>query len=94
MQIILSPAKLMNFGPSTEKIAPTQPLFPEKTNELFAVYRKLSVEEIAGKMKNKYSKSLYCVPIFPNFRLRRLFLLSGSFNPRAIDFCKIRQLLK
>jgi len=31
----------MDFGPSTEKIAPIQPLFPEKTSELIVVYAKI-----------------------------------------------------
>jgi cytoplasmic iron level regulating protein YaaA (DUF328/UPF0246 family) len=67
MQIILSPAKLMDFGPSTKKIAPTQPLFPKKTSELIAVYRKLSVEEIAEKMKINIQKAYNVYEYFQTF---------------------------
>lgn len=47
----MSPAKLMDFGSVEEKIKTTKPAFPEKTTELLAVCQKLSVEEIADKMK-------------------------------------------
>ena len=51
MQIILSPAKLMDFSANTEKVKPTKPLFPENTKELVSVCRQLSVQEIADTMK-------------------------------------------
>jgi len=51
MQIILSPAKLMDFSANTASVKPTKPLFPEKTKELLSVCRQLSENEIAGTMK-------------------------------------------
>lgn len=50
MEIIMSPAKLMDF--SSEKIQKsTKPLFQEKTKELINVAQKLSVEDIRKEMK-------------------------------------------
>lgn len=51
MQIVLSPAKLMDFSSDAEKIEITHPLFLDKTEELLAVCRKLSPEEIAEQME-------------------------------------------
>lgn len=51
MQIILSPAKLMNFGDKDENIKTTKPQFLDKTAELVEVCRQLSVKEIADVMK-------------------------------------------
>ncbi|MGI6047616.1 MAG: YaaA family protein [Petrimonas sp.] len=51
MQIILSPAKLMNFSAKTEKIEVTKPLFPDKTRELVSVCQQLSESEISSAMK-------------------------------------------
>lgn len=51
MQIILSPAKLMNFDIKAEKIEPAQPLFPETTAKLVETCRKLSVKDIVQQME-------------------------------------------
>ena len=51
MQIILSPAKLMDFSANTTGVKATKPLFPEKTKELVTVCRSLSETEIAETMK-------------------------------------------
>ena len=51
MQIIMSPAKLMDFHHEAEKITPTKPIFPEKTAELITVCQQLSPEEITEKME-------------------------------------------
>lgn len=52
MQIIMSPAKLMDFSSEKmTKVTPTQPLFREKTEELLDVCRRLSVEDIISEMK-------------------------------------------
>ena len=51
MQIIMSPAKLMNFDSQSEKIKTTQPVFNEKTAELLRLCQTLSTAEIAEKMK-------------------------------------------
>ena len=51
MQILLSPAKRMNFKPGENEITPTKALFPKKRDQLIAVCNGLTVEEIAGMMK-------------------------------------------
>ncbi|NMB06020.1 MAG: YaaA family protein, partial [Bacteroidales bacterium] len=51
MQILLSPAKRMDFKRGDNEIAPTKALFPKKRDELIAVCNGLSVEEIADMMK-------------------------------------------
>lgn len=51
MQIILSPAKLMNFGETDKNSKPTKPQFLDKTKELVSVCQQLSESEIASKMK-------------------------------------------
>lgn len=51
MQIILSPAKLMNFGETDKNIKTTQPRFLNKTTELVNVCKQLSEKEIATEMK-------------------------------------------
>lgn len=51
MQIILSPAKLMDFNASEEEAKVTKPLFPKETAELVSVCRELTADDIAGKMK-------------------------------------------
>ncbi len=51
MQIILSPAKLMDFSANPTSVKVTKPLFPEKTKELVTVCRSLSETEIAESMK-------------------------------------------
>ena len=51
MQVILSPAKLMDFLANTRDVKATKPLFPQKTNELVTACQKLSREEIAKTMK-------------------------------------------
>lgn len=50
MQIILSPAKLMDFSGEKGEIKSTKPLFPEMTKELITVCRQLSDKEIAEEM--------------------------------------------
>ena len=51
MQLLLSPAKLMNFKDKTESVAGATPLFTDKTNLLVKFCQQLSVEEIAKLLK-------------------------------------------
>ncbi|HBG58398.1 YaaA family protein [Proteiniphilum sp. UBA1028] len=51
MQILLSPAKLMSFPDRPDKVTPTSPLFPDKTEELIAACQLLSEKEIGTIMK-------------------------------------------
>lgn len=51
MQIIMSPAKLMNFGGQENNIETTVPVFAKQTKEILKVCKKLSQSEIASQMK-------------------------------------------
>lgn len=51
MQVILSPAKLLDFSNEVDGLKTTKPLFPDKTNELLSVCQQLSESEIVSKMK-------------------------------------------
>lgn len=51
MQIIISPAKLMDFDTKSDKIDASSPQFSEKTAELVAICQQLSAKEIADLMK-------------------------------------------
>ncbi|MDO5664720.1 MAG: YaaA family protein [Bacteroidia bacterium] len=51
MQIIMSPAKLMDFDTREENIKTTKPIFSEKSEEILEVCKKLSEIDIAEKMK-------------------------------------------
>ncbi len=51
MQIIMSPAKLMDFDLREESVKTTKPVFPKKTEKILNVCKKLSETEIAEKMK-------------------------------------------
>lgn len=51
MQIILSPAKLMDFSGKNGEVKSSKPLFPEKTKELLVTARQLLEKEIASEMK-------------------------------------------
>ena len=50
MQIVLSPAKLMDFDGADDSVKAIDPLFTDKTAELVAVCREMSVDEIAASM--------------------------------------------
>lgn len=51
MQIIMSPAKLMNFAEQDEKFETTSPQFTTQTEEILQVCQKLSATDIAEQMK-------------------------------------------
>lgn len=51
MQLLLSPAKLINFEDKAESITGTKPQFLDKTNHLVEFCQQLSVEEIAKLLK-------------------------------------------
>ena len=70
MQILLSPAKRMDFKRGDNEIAPTKPLFPKKRDELIAVCNRLSVEEIAGMMKLNLSMAHEVQEQFNTFGMR------------------------
>lgn len=70
MQIILSPAKLMDFSGGTGDIKPTKPLFPEKTKELITACRQLSEREIATGMNINAKMAQEVYGYFQTFDLR------------------------
>lgn len=51
MQIIMSPAKLLDFGSKDDNIKTTVPAFESKTEQLVQVCKKLSVDDIVQIMK-------------------------------------------
>lgn len=51
MQIIMSPAKLLDFSGEDTQVETTTPRFEEMTNQLIEVCQKLSVDEIKSIMK-------------------------------------------
>lgn len=60
MQIVLSPAKLMDFDGADDSVKAIDPLFTDKTAELVAVCREMSIDEIAASM-NINPQILGCV---------------------------------
>ena len=69
MQIILSPAKLMDFSANPTSVKVTKPLFPEKTKELVTVCRSLSETEIAESRK-LIPKCTRGIRVFPSVRFQ------------------------
>ncbi|RNC66267.1 YaaA family protein [Proteiniphilum sp. X52] len=69
MQIILSPAKLMDFSGKTGGMEPSKPLFAERTEELIAVCRRLSEREIATEMEINAKKAREVYEYFQTFDL-------------------------
>ncbi len=51
MQIIMSPAKRMDFSTREENVKTTRPVFSRKTGEVLEVCRRLSGTDIAEKME-------------------------------------------
>lgn len=70
MQIIQSPAKLMDFSVSGDDIRTTKPLFPKKTKELIAVCRQLSEKEIAEIMNINPKMARHVYEQFQTFGFR------------------------
>lgn len=70
MQIILSPAKLMDFSDKKKDIKPSKPLFPEKTKELITVCRQFSEREIATEMEINAKMAHEVYEYFQTFDLR------------------------
>lgn len=70
MQIILSPAKLMDFSDEMKEVESTRPLFPEKSKELIAVCRQLSEREIADEMTINAKMAREVYEYFQTYDLR------------------------
>ncbi|WP_298645777.1 YaaA family protein [uncultured Proteiniphilum sp.] len=86
MQIILSPAKLMDFSGGAGDIKSTKPLFPEKTKELAAVCRQLPEKEIAVEMKISAKMAHEVYGYFQMFDLRSTPQQSASLAYNGIAY--------
>lgn len=70
MQIILSPAKLMDFSAKTEMAAFTKPLFPGKTEKLVSACQQLSESDISSTMKINAKMARDVYEYFQTFNFR------------------------
>lgn len=86
MQIILSPAKLMDFSDKNGDIKSTKPLFPEKTKELIAVSRQLSEREIAEEMAINVKMAHEVYEYFQTFDLRSTRRQSAALAYNGIAY--------
>ena len=86
MQLLLSPAKLMNFKDKTESLAGTTPLFTEKTNLLVEFCQQLSVSEIAKLLKINLKMAHDVYGYFQTFHLNSELKRSAAFAFNGIAF--------
>lgn len=86
MQLLLSPAKLMNFKDKTESLAGTTPLFTEKTNLLVEFCQQLSVSEIAKLLKINMKMAHDVYGYFHTFYLDNELERSAAFAFNGIAF--------
>lgn len=86
MQLLLSPAKLMNFKDKTESIKGSTPLFVDKTNHLIEFCQKLSVEEIAKVLKINLKMAHDEYGHFQTFHLDNNVERSAAFTFNGIAF--------
>lgn len=86
MQLLLSPAKLMNFKDKTESVTGTTPLFTEKTNLLVEFCQQLSVSEIAKLLKINMKMAHDVYGYFQTFLLNNELERSAAFAFNGIAF--------
>ncbi len=86
MQLLLSPAKLINFTDKTESVAGTIPLFTEKTNVLVEFCQQLSVNEIAKLLKINLKMAHDVYGYFQTFHLDNSVQRSAAFAFNGIAF--------
>lgn len=86
MQLLLSPAKLINFKDKTESIQGTPPLFKEKTNHLVEFCQQLSVEEIASLLKINKKMAYDAYGYFQTFHLENEVERCASFAFNGIAY--------
>ena len=79
MQLLLSPAKLINFKDNAETAKGTPPLFSEKTNLLAEFCQQLSVEEIAKLLKINMKMAHDVYGYFQTFHLENELERSAAF---------------
>lgn len=86
MQLLLSPAKLINFKDKAETAKGTPPLFSEKTNLLAEFCQQLSVEEIAKLLKINMKMAHDVYGYFQTFHLENELERSAAFAFNGIAF--------
>ena len=86
MQLLLSPAKLINFTDKTESVVGTTPLFTKKTNLLVEFCQQLSVEEIAKLLKINLKMAHDVYGCFQTFHLDNDMERSAAYAFNGIAF--------
>lgn len=86
MQLLLSPAKLIDFNDITETVSGTTPLFTEKTNLLAQFCQQLSVNEIAQLLKINLKMAHDVYGYFHTFHLNNSIERSAAFAFNGIAF--------
>ena len=86
MQLLLSPAKLINFKDKAETVEGTPPLFTQKTNLLVEFCQQLSVEEIAKLLKINITMAHDVYGHFQTFHLENELERSAAFAFSGIAF--------
>ena len=86
MQLLLSPAKLINFTDKTESVAGTTPLFIEKTKHLVEFCQQLSVNEIAKLLKINVKMAHEVYGYFQTFHLDNDMERSAAYAFNGIAF--------
>lgn len=86
MQLLLSPAKLINFKDKTELVAGTTPLFTEKTTLLVEFCQQLSVNEIAKVLKINLKMAHDVFGYFQTFHLDNNVERSAAYTFNGIAF--------
>lgn len=86
MQIILSPAKLLDFSKKNVEIKPSAPLFPKMTDELVDVCRNLSESEIAAAMEVNAKIAHEVYAYFQTFDFKNTPSQSAAFAYNGIAY--------
>ena len=80
MQLLLSPAKLLNFKETPETVKGVTALFSEKTNRLIDYCQGLSVTDIAQLLKISAKMAHDVYGYFQTYHLRALKNTSNFFS--------------
>lgn len=86
MQLLLSPAKLMNFNDISENVSGTTPLFMEKTEQLLSFCQTMSVSEIAQLLKVNSQIAHDVYGYFQTFYLENTLELSAAYAFNGIAY--------
>lgn len=86
MQLLLSPAKLIDFNNKQETVKGTTPLFLEKTKELSTFCQQLSVSEIAKLLKINPKMAHDVYGYFQTFHLNNEVERCAAFTFNGIAF--------